>query len=488
NGNDCLIPYDWTIYYLRKKALTQKIEKEELAWIILNFNQKRGYYQLRGEDLDEEKDKFFVRLKVSDVVNSGEKVRGNDLFDVYFENGWKYDRQVVKTEDWIDKTKEFIVTESILKNRETKRTFKAVDSEKDWIAIKTKTEQEIDTSHKTVGTYIFDSLLLNPKQKIKGKLVRTIERKFYKDELKQILTKQKEFHSELQDEDLFMDCVRELYRNNEQHQQMLSAKDFVHLILEDILFYQRPLRSQKSSVSNCSLENRKSKDGVIFPIKVISKSNPYYQEFRLLQWLQNLVIYRKEDDTNVTQEFLPNQNDWEELLEFLNTKKEIDQKQFVEFLLKRKLEIKKVPKTETERYRWNYVEDKTYPCNETRYLIQSRLDKTENVPAYFLNFENEMALWHIIYSVNDKTEYEKALKKFAKKHHLNVESFFENFRKFPPFKSDYGSFSEKAIKKLLPLMRFGKSWNWENIQQGSKDRIEKIITGEYDENIKNKVR
>src|SRR5690606_41445096 len=63
NGNDCLIPYDWTIYYLRKKALTQKIEKEELAWIILNFNQKRGYYQLRGEDLDEEKDKFFVRLK-----------------------------------------------------------------------------------------------------------------------------------------------------------------------------------------------------------------------------------------------------------------------------------------------------------------------------------------------------------------------------------------------------------------------------------------
>ena len=44
------VPYDWTIYYLRKKALTQKISKEELAWILLNFNQKRGYYQLRGED------------------------------------------------------------------------------------------------------------------------------------------------------------------------------------------------------------------------------------------------------------------------------------------------------------------------------------------------------------------------------------------------------------------------------------------------------
>ena len=35
---------------MRKKALTEKIEKEELAWLLLNFNQKRGYYQLRGED------------------------------------------------------------------------------------------------------------------------------------------------------------------------------------------------------------------------------------------------------------------------------------------------------------------------------------------------------------------------------------------------------------------------------------------------------
>ena len=41
------VPYDWTLFYLRKKALTQKIEKEELAWILLNFNQKRGYYQLQ---------------------------------------------------------------------------------------------------------------------------------------------------------------------------------------------------------------------------------------------------------------------------------------------------------------------------------------------------------------------------------------------------------------------------------------------------------
>ncbi|MDR0560951.1 MAG: hypothetical protein LBG92_12365 [Prevotellaceae bacterium] len=62
NGQDIKIPYDWTIYYLRKKALLQKIEKEELAWLLLNFNQKRGYYQLRGEE--EEKSDVIVYCQV----------------------------------------------------------------------------------------------------------------------------------------------------------------------------------------------------------------------------------------------------------------------------------------------------------------------------------------------------------------------------------------------------------------------------------------
>lgn len=52
------IPYDWTIYFLRKKALTEKITREELAWILLNFNQKRGYYQLRGEEEEEPTNKL----------------------------------------------------------------------------------------------------------------------------------------------------------------------------------------------------------------------------------------------------------------------------------------------------------------------------------------------------------------------------------------------------------------------------------------------
>jgi CRISPR-associated endonuclease Csn1 len=486
------VPYDWTIYYLRNKALTQKIEKEELAWILLNFNQKRGYYQLRGEEEEENPNKLveFYSLTIVDVLaDEPQKGKSDIWYSLILENGWIY-RRSSKTPlfDWKDKTRDFIVTTDLNddgsvktdKDGDEKRSFRA-PSENDWTLVKKKTENEIDKSKKTVGTYIYNALLQNPKQKINGKLVRTIERKFYKEELKKILERQQSFHPELKNDDLYNDCVRELYRNNEAHQLTLSKKDFVHLFMEDIIFYQRPLRSQKSSISNCTLEFRKYKDenGVEHTqyLKAIPKSNPYYQEFRTWQWMYNLNIYKRDDDTNVTHEFLKTTEDFENLFEFLNNRKEVDQKALLKHF-----------KLNEKTHRWNFVEDKKYPCNETKTMISSRLDKVENISDDFLTREIEQKIWHIIYSVNDKIEYEKALKSFANKNNLDEVSFIEAFKKFSPFKSEYGSFSEKAIKKLLPLMRLGKYWNYEDINDYSKDRIQKIITGEFDENIKDKVR
>lgn len=503
HGQDLKVPYDWTIYYLRKKALSQKIEKEELAWILLNFNQKRGYYQLRGEEEEENPNKLieFYSLKIIDVLaDEPQKGKSDIWYSLVLENGWIY-RRSSKTSllDWKDKIRDFIVTTDLNddgsvktdKEGNEKRSFRA-PGENDWTLVKTKTEQEIDRSRKTVGNYIYETLLQNPKQKIKGKLVRTIERKFYKEELKKILEKQKEFHRELQSDDLYNDCIRELYRNNEAHQLTLSRKDFVHLFMEDIIFYQRPLKSQKSSISNCTLEFRKYKDenGIEHTqfLKAIPKSNPYYQEFRIWQWIFNLNIYKKDNDDNVTKEFLNTTRDFENLFEFLNNRKEIEQKPLLKFLLEQKEFKGKLLNAETEKFRWNYVEDKKYPCNETRTMICERLKKVENISDDFLTREMEQKIWHIIYSVNDKTEYEKALKSFAEKNNLDENSLFEAFKKFPPFKSEYGSFSEKAIKKLLPLMRLGKYWSYAKIDLYSKNRIQKIITGEFDENIKDRVR
>ncbi|SNB04781.1 conserved hypothetical protein [Flavobacterium psychrophilum] len=495
------VPYDWTIYYLRKKALTQKISKEELAWILLNFNQKRGYYQLRGEEQEDNKNKLeeFHTLTVVDVIER-EKGKSGIWYNVILENGWIYKRESkIALFDWIGKQKNFIVTTELNddgtvklnKDNEEKRSFRS-PKEDDWGLVKIRTEQTINQSEKSVGTFIYDALLKNPSQKIKGELVRTIERKFYKDELSKILKAQIAFHHEiLSDRNLYKKCIDELYRHNDSHKNNIKDKSFEYLFLEDIIFFQRPLKSKTSLISDCSLEFVPIKDEngilvkddngkqVVKPLKCIAKSNPIFQEFRLLQFVKNLKIYRKEivNDVDVTHDFLKTEEDVVELFNWLNDKAEISQKQFLAYP---KFKLKE------DKYRWNFVEDKIYPSNETRNQFLNAVAKID-VDKSFFDAKNTQDLWHILYSVTDKIEITKAITTFAKKHNLPDE-FITNFSKLKPYKKDYGSFSEKAIKKLLPLMRFGSYWKESNIDIKTLARIDKIQTGEFDENMRTRVR
>ena len=495
------IPYDWTLYYLRKKALVHKISKEELAWVLLNFNQKRGYYQLRGEeeDVDNKKEVKYYALKVVSVEDSGER-KGKDVwYNVHLENGWIYRRASSVPLDWEGKVREFVVTTELDENGapktgkdgEVKRSFRA-PKEDDWGLLKTRTQEFIDNSGETVGTYIYDSLLKDPSQKIRGTLVRTIDRKYYKQELYCILEAQKKFHTELNDASLFKSCIEELYPLNEMHRNILSGSDFTHLFIEDILFYQRPLKSKKSLIDDCPYEERvyKKSDGSLcrVPLKCTSKSHPCFQEFRLWQFLSNLRIYQREKqidgslktDVDVTSEFLKDESDYVSLFEWLNDKDKIDQKSFLAY------KAFNLNKKEQAFYRWNYVEDKSYPCNITRALMLKYLNKA-NIQSDFLCKEKEEALWHLLYSISDKTEFETALKTFAQKNSLNGE-FVAVFSKFPPFDNSYASYSLKAIRKLLPLMRLGKYWNENSIAPSTRERIEKILNGEYDDKIRNRVR
>ena len=496
------VPYDWTLYYLRKKALTQKISKEELAWILLNFNQKRGYNQQRGEEEEEKKNKLveYHALKVVKVEATADKKGKDTWYNVHLENGWIYRRaSSVPLHSWEGMTKDFIVTTDLNddgspktdKQGAVKRSFRA-PGENDWMLLKAKTENDIKSSRKTIGEYIYDTLLENPKQKIKGKLVRTVERKFYKEELRQILETQTKFHPELQDRGLLKKCIEELYPHNEGHRNILFNKDFTHLFIEDILFYQRPLKSKKSQIDNCPYESHEGIDketGEIkkYGIKCIAKSHPLFQEFRLWQFLSNLRIYQKEKyvdgrlktDVDVTHEFLTTEEDYVALFDWLNGRKDIDQKSFLKYP---PFGLKK----NATAYRWNYVEDKTYPCNETHAGICARLEKAGvNVP---LNAREEGLLWHLLYSVSDKAELRKALATFADKRGWNTDAFVEAFIKMPPFEKAYGAYSAKAIKKLLPLMRMGKYWTEEAIDGNTRMRIERLISGEVDENIGQRIR
>lgn len=499
------VPYDWTMYYLRAKALKKALTPCELAWIILSFNQKRGYYQLRGEEeqADNSKKEEYIAQKVVDIIDTGEKKGKSTWFDVVLENGMVYKRSAETKPDLIGKTKEFIVTTQLDKDGNPKKDKDGgikqslrMPNNNDWNLQKKKAEKDIDDSGMTVGEYIYNALLHNPKQKIKGKLVRVVERKYYKEELKRILDTQKKFIPQLTDSELYKRCIEELYQSNGAYRESIAVRnDFTYLFVDNIIFYQRPLKSKKSLIDNCPYESHTYvKDGKkeTAPVKCIAKSHPLFQEFRLWQFISNLHIYQRQMqvgdkvklDVDVTEQYLPTEESKTALFEYLNDRTEIKQ----DTLLKDFLNMKK-PKGKDSVYpcRWNYIEDKTYPCNETRGKILARLKKA-NIQTYFLSDKTEEEhLWHILYSVEDKGELRKALEKFATNNNLE-EGFVDTMADFEPFKKDYGAYSAKAIKKLLPLMRMGKYWNYNAIDDNTKDRIEHIINGECDDSIRNRVR
>lgn len=487
-SNGKKIPYDWTQYYLRKKALNAPISKYELAWLILRFNQKRGYYQLRGEEEETEgKRKEYAVLTIANVEETSEKRAGNTVYHITFTNGMDYDRASrTPLFDLVGKDVEYIITTDIdekgqpkLNNEgKIKRSFSS-PSENDWTLKKKRTESFIEDSGKTVGEYIYDCLINNPDTKINGGYVQTIERKYYKEELRRILEKQSEFIPELRDSDLLDECLADLYRSNEKRRASLKEKGMIHLILNDTLFYQRPLKTKKSEIADCPHEHYQVVDketGEIrhIPIKCIAKSNPYFQEFRLWQYVWNLRLYDNTgvSEDNVTEKYLPTVESRYELFQWLNDRASVKQDELLSHL-----GIKKGRgKDAVAPVRWNYVADKSYPCNETRATILKYLKKA-SIPAALINDADVLHnLWHILYSVEVKEDARKALTTFAVKHQL-PETFAEVFLSYPQIAKDYGAFSEKAIKKLLPLLREGTQlWQAEETIYGKKTNSDKWLT------------
>lgn len=501
------IPLDWTIYYLRKKALTQQIKKEELAWILLNFNQKRGYYQLRGEEEEDNptKRKEYYKLKVIGVEADGAPKAGKIWYNIHLENGWTARCQSkVPLDNWVGNIKEYIVTTEYEADGETpkydkegkiKRSFKSPEKG-DWQLIKTRTEKFIESSNKTVGTFIYDHLLKEPFDKIRGKYIRTIERKYYKNELYKILCEQAKYHKELDSLDTLNACAKELYKNNQQHQEYLLKKDMKYLLLDDLIFYQRPLKSKKSLIADCPYEvykynYKQTGKKEQKKIKCIAKSNPYYQEFRLWQFISNIHLFNVTDGKDVTSEYLKTKEDYVRLFTYFNDRKEIKQ----ETLLKGFLKLKKETIGSEKIYpiRWNYIEDanKSYPCNTTRHELLLAFNRA-GIQRELLNVEGrEYRLWHLLYSIESKDKTESALRKLKSNKafsDLNIDDAFVNsFLKIKPFKKEYGAYSEKAIKKLLAVMRRGSLWKEADICEATKQNIAKILQNDIDEKLKKKI-
>lgn len=566
------IPKDWTLYYLRKKALTEEITLEQLSWVLHSFNKKRGYEKVEGADddandaetricsvtdikadnnlytiqltdennpswhftyqqessrpmasvgdfkqveiesyyddegnYDEGKTKFVLKeiisLQAVQCNSDGKK------FQVVFDNGWECHMGKLlqtNTPSTLICTEEYRF-DGLLKKRSV-ILVEEKDKKENWAYIKLGTETQIAKYNREHGTrgvasYFYDNLLSNNPDrlhtKIIGGLVESIDRTFYHDEVVAILTQQAKYHNDFSDH--YQEAVEGLYPHNEGYRNLLMQQSFAQLVADDILFYQRELKSKKSEINDCRFEEYKykTKDGkeVVRPAKAAHTANPYHQEFRIWKFINQLRILEEPNEEHaspldVTEQYLTPEN-----------KNDIKAALFDEFQKHKTIKVSVLKKpffklpNKGKGFTWkNYPSDHEEKGNETRYEFMTRLRRVKNLDwEKFLNAKhldngkpvtNEYMLWHFFYSVKRKNQRSKGLPTLiarllsnAKMSQIFCDEIVKQFSTFGSYKSQYGAYSEKALLKLLPLMRCGKYWDPEAVTRITGDVDDKECQG-----------
>lgn len=522
-----IVPEDWIIYYLRKKALATKITVKEFARILFMMNQRRGFKSSRKdlqdnellsyEEFDALKKKIdngempeykrgegperktrYVSITIIKKVQlkSDEKdKKGNLTFNIEAEDPriqpWEVKRK--EKPEWEGKELKLLVEQKINRKGEIKQdSAPKQPKEDDWTLVMTTLDNQIDESGKHVGEFFWDKLVEHAKKnevyKIRQNVVR---REKYQKELRAIWQKQLELRKtdgteeELLNSNKLKNIAEALYKNNSAKQKELIEKGLYHIIANDIIYYQRELKSQKGSISECRYEKRigkeKNENGEyiktgIYGLKCTPKSSPLFQEFRIWKDIHNIRILQREQiingitkiDVDVTKFYL-NDNNKDALFDLFDSNEEITEKKIFDKLN----ELNPGVRLNEEQFRINlFANRKSLKGNETKEEFRKifRKFKWEKEGNKILNNpERFFDLWHILYSISS-SDFEKskkgiqtALKNEKRFSEMPVE-VIEALSEQKEFKKDYAAYSAKALKKLLTVMRCGKYWKWEDIE------------------------
>lgn len=502
-GLEYEIPEDWLIYFLRNKALHVQVSLSELARILYHFNQRRGFKSSRKDNkLIEKPDEIKYPLyekwvEVVSVINIDDK--GRDKEYTVYELTCKtaaFEFKTIKKRknplEWLGKNIEVEITRITTKDNAVSYKIDVVDPNA-WESRKAALERDIQKEDLYISEYYLKNIKEDRNYPIKQRIV---DRTFYQKEFKKIWDTQSGFYEKEFNDNIKIATIADVfYVHNKEKNTELRGKDLFHIFFNDIIYYQRGLKSQKALLANCQYETKsyKNKDGATKEagVKVISKSAPCFQEFRIWQTIHNLRLIKKEDvvegklklNVDVTSRFFSEETK-EKLFDLFDSAAEVTHDSILKLLGFKKDIIENGEKV--FGYRLNFPEDKNFPGNETKALLRRvfRRYGFEEGEQYLTDRTLFNQLWHILYSLSEEKEIVNALRN--KKYFTLPETIITHLSKLPEFKNQYASLSSKAINKLLPLMRLGKYWDFV-FNGGTLERINKIV-GEFDESISEKVR
>lgn len=519
-----LLPEDWVVYYLRKKALTEKISTQELARILYMMNQRRGFKSSRKDlqqnsllnyeefkDLrkkiekkeipeylqgngKEEKTQFVSTTVVESIQQISQEAdkNGKYQFRVKVSDGRIFPWIIKRKEkpEWEGKEYKFLVEQKINRKGEIKQdSDPKTPKPDDWTLTMVSLDEEINNSGKQVGEFFWDKLVEFAHNKEMYKIRQNvIRREKYQKEFKAIWNKQAELRKadgtleELINTDRILEIANSLYKNNAAKQKELIDKGLYHILANDIIYYQRDLKSQKHTISECRYEKRigreKTEDGEytttgIYGLRCAPISSPLFQEFRIWQDIHNIRILQKEKrekgilriDVDVTRDYLTESNK-NMIFDLFDSTAEITETKIFEKLN----ELNAGATLSEEQFRVNlFVNREKLKGNETKEYFRKIFRKHDweiEGEKLLSNFDQLFRLWHIMYSISssDLEKSQKGIRNALKKSFPQIpEEITAELCKQEEFKKDYAAYSAKAIKFLLAVMRCGNYWSWENI-------------------------
>lgn len=485
----------FSTYELRAKAATEMINKEELVKVLLMINKKRGYKSSRkakseedGQAIDgmaiakelynkditpgqwvyaslSEGGKYIPDFYRSDLISEFEKIVhfqnqfyseifNDNLLEVikgiprnktleYFtktlnielaENKGSREQIRLQQYEWRAKALEQQLTQQEVAYILTEVN-NQINGSSGYLGAISDRSKELYFNNLTVGQYLYQQLAANPYTSLKNQV---FYRQDYMDEFDRIWEIQSKYHKEL------TEALRK------------EVRDIT-------IFYQRRLKSQKHLISHCEFEKQH---------RVIPKSSPLFQEFRIWQNINAIAI----KNTETKETLLLDEDAKKSLSEELNFKDNLTDLQLLKFfnLDKRVHEVncKKIEGNRTNTALYKAFEailrqegqdalDFSKMDAEDIKSTTASLFKDLNINTRILDFDAELQgndfdkqpyyqLWHLLYSAEDDAKLKNTLQeKFGFKpehtHHIaNVD-----------LQADYGNLSAKAIKKILPHLKDG---------------------------------
>ncbi|PVX49993.1 CRISPR-associated endonuclease Csn1 [Balneicella halophila] len=533
---------------LRAKSAREKVELEDLAKIFLAINKKRGYKSSRKVQ-NEEDDQPIDAMSIAKEIYEKEITVGQYVLNLleedkkYIPDFYRSDLQQEFDKVWNFQKRFYpeILTDELykeLQNKNKTRTWaickepfqlvgislteKGADLKKkkyqlrsQMIAEKLDLEllaivlQEINNdlnkssgylgaisdrskelyfNNETVGENLWKQIKDNPHTSLKNQV---FYRQDYLDEFEQIWETQAKYHKEL-------------------------TPKLKEEIRDVIIFYQRKLKSQKSLLSFCQFESwkidKKDEKGNIIQNKlsglpkqqrigrrVISKSSPLFQEFKIWQNINNLVFRRMYGATKdlfnqeIQTDYILKDEDRNLLFEQLNIRGKLKEKDVLKTLgLNAKLWKTNFPEglegnrtnealykvykliAENEGYGFNWDRKNATEIKEELSAIFTEIGINSNILDFDANIEGEefekqasYQLWHLLYSAEDDNNTkisEEDIEKYGNTSVNLKKKLCEKFGFIPkyakllvniPLQPDYGNLSSKAIRKIMPYLQEG---------------------------------